>query len=71
MFRHPVELGCSQSSSAVGRLDTFQELVTGDAAVPTGVEDGVWMMLMGLCRGWISVISNRPETHSQIVGSTS
>lgn len=53
---------------AVG-LATFQELVMGDASLPVGVEDG--------CKDDASsrtlsfVISNRPETHSQIMGRIS
>lgn len=34
-------------------LATFQELVMGDAALPTGVEDGAWMMLMSLAEAGV------------------
>lgn len=65
MFRHPVELRPSQLSLAARELASVQELVTGDAALPNGVEDGTGMMLMSPCRGWSFVITSRPETCSQ------
>ncbi|XP_075861512.1 dual 3',5'-cyclic-AMP and -GMP phosphodiesterase 11A-like [Microcebus murinus] len=65
VFNHPVELGCSQPSLAARGLAVFHELVTGDAALPTGVEDGAQMMLTSLCRSWSFLISNR-LTLSQI-----
>lgn len=46
MFRHPAKLGCSQLSLAASGLATFQELVMVDPALPVGVEESAWMMLM-------------------------
>lgn len=53
MFRHPAELGCSQLSLAAMGLAAFQELVTGDAALPIGVEAGAWMTLMSLAEAGV------------------
>ena len=53
MFRHPAGLGCSQLSLAATGLATFQELVTVDAALPIGVEDGARMMLMSLAKAGV------------------
>lgn len=57
MFRHPAELGCSQLSLAALGLATFQELVMGDAALPVGVEDGTWMMLMNPTEAGVSLFA--------------
>lgn len=57
MFRHPAELGCSQLSLAALVLATFQELVMGDAALPVGVEDGTWMMLMNPTEAGVSLFA--------------
>lgn len=68
MFRHPAELGCSQLSLAASGLAIFQELVMGDVALPTGVGDGAWMMLMCVTEAGVLLFATGLSL-SQIMGN--